>query len=474
MPDQHKFTPGFSEQLMACLIMYPEKFAARGDIIKPEHFDTAIGNLTIQALQDYREQWGRIPSFETLSQIVHDTCADAGVDAADAATYLDKIAGKQVDDVDFVVQRVVDWCRERALINAVKHSVECIKAGTAPKLGYVNLFESALQIGANLDDLGYVLNDADSIDRIVDSTLSESGGVKTGIPLYDQIWRFGWGPGWLIALIAPPKRYKTITSINLATSIAGPSVGADVIYYACEISQELAALRACYNITGLTEEDLLGNPDNFKTVVKRTLAEKLNGRLIIKGFPLGAATVPMLESHTNVLVKQFGIKPKAIVVDYADTVATTEPNAAPHIQQANIYKQVIAMGKRHGSCIIMPDRCTAEASEMLVPNMRSFQGAFAKGGITDIAIGLCATAEEHSANRMRHFVFVNRHGPAEQHFEVSVDPARARISVDREIDYDPAAMAEEQGRGGRGGRGGGGRGRQSGNPGGVIPSDLVG
>ena len=95
------------------------------------------------------------------------------------------------------------------------------------------------------------------------------------------------------------------------------------------------------------------------------------------------------------------------------------------------------MGDELGCCIILPDRCNKETVGRSVPNVASFQGSFEKGGVVDAAIGLCATDAEYKQNKMRFFVFLNRHGPQNKHYIGSVDRERYRVTVDCEIDYNP-------------------------------------
>jgi hypothetical protein len=69
--------------------------------------------------------------------------------------------------------------------------------------------------------------------------------------------------------------------------------------------------------------------------------------------------------------------------------------------------------------------------------MTSFQGAFEKAGIVDAAIGICFTEQERLQNKVRYFIFLNRHGRQLVHFEGRVDPELMRMTVDNEIIYVP-------------------------------------
>lgn len=445
------FNTEFERQILAALIAEPDKFYCRGDLLQPEYFSGVPAILTMRCLVKYQRQYSRLPTWATLRQLLTDAAEDTSVDVNNLQEFVTQLAAQPTGDTDFIVDRVVQFCRERATINAVRKVAQSLRDGGLPEEGFTKWFEDALAIGENLDDLGYVLHH--SVDSVVDKVMAPSFGVRTGWPQFDNIWRTGWAPGWLIVPLAPPKRYKTTVSINLALNVAGFSVGEDVIYYACEISQEEAAIRAFCNLSGLNQDFMYDSAAAYKEAVKTAISQKIAGNLIFKHFPIGTASMGDLRAHTRLLRKQLGIQPRLIVIDYADTIRISDPSQPPHVQQASVYKEAIALGKESGAAVWMPDRCTADTVDKKVPDMRSFQGAFAKGGILDVAIGLCSTPAEYARNILRFFVFFNRYGPAGGYFQGSVDPELSRVSIGEPIPYNPDEEEEERPRR-RGGNGG--------------------
>jgi hypothetical protein len=168
------------------------------------------------------------------------------------------------------------------------------------------------------------------------------------------------------------------------------------------------------------------------------------GNLLVKHYPIGTAKISDLKAHARLVKKQWNLNPKLIVIDYADTVLPSDPSIRPDLQQAAIYKEAIAFGAEFGAAVLMPDRCTKDAVDKKVPNLKSFQGAYSKAGIVDVAIGLCATDDEYQANILRSFIFINRHGRSWQHFKGKVDPERALIDIGDEIAYIPEEEGEEK------------------------------
>jgi Hom_end-associated Hint len=232
--------------------------------------------------------------------------------------------------------------------------------------------------------------------------------------------------------------HNTAMCANLALNIISPIVQGDVLYYSCEIIQELAFARCLTNITKKPMDYLYANPEKFIDATNEAMLTMAAGNLIIKGYPAGTATITTLKNHARLAVQRFGIKKlKAIVIDYADTVQPTEKFDAEYLRQAAVYTEARAFGAEFGCPVIMPDRMTREATDKTVPDMKAFQGAYAKGGIVDVAIGLCATDEEYHEKIIRSFVFVNRHGPAFQHYRGKVDPEVMTIDIGEEIPYDP-------------------------------------
>ncbi len=240
--------------------------------------------------------------------------------------------------------------------------------------------------------------------------------------------------------------HNTAFAINLAMNMTSPAIGQPVFYYACEISEELTGFRALTNLTGLSADYAFKNPNKFKAAARKESQDKYSAPLVIKSFTAKTATINDIRSHANMMISQHGIRPKAIFIDYAETVqpSNTTEKTSDWRRQAQIYVEARALGAELGCCVVMPDRCNKETIDKRVPNMASFQGAFEKAGIVDVAIGLCATDEEYSQNIVRYFVCLNRHGKASGHFRGKVQPEIMRMSVDEEIAYEPEAEEDNK------------------------------
>jgi hypothetical protein len=240
--------------------------------------------------------------------------------------------------------------------------------------------------------------------------------------------------------------HNTTLCLNLALNMAGAAVAQDVIYYACEIDEELAAMRTYYNLSGINSNGLFEQgTEKFIEATRQGIEARLTGNIWVKSFPSKGASILDIEQHAKFLCQHQRIQPKCIFVDFAETVRPTlvGKNVPDYRQQADIYTSARAMGSRLRCAVVMPDRCNRETVNKTVPNITSFQGAFQKGGEVDVGIGICFTKQERLQNHVRYFVFANRHGPQYVLYEGRIDPELMRMTVDRKVPYTPVEDEDE-------------------------------
>ena len=456
MQETYNFSDDFQDLIIACFIDHSAEFSSYGEIVKPSYFNGSAAYNVMYEINEFAKKYHKFPNWVTLGNYVYKRFITKNPDKAkESVEYVKKLAQLDTSDFEAVRDSVLEFAKERAIQSAFRVALDAKTKGEEVEGGIIKLFEDALAVGTNFDDIGLFMHK--DIEKVKLKLSDKEYGIKTGFELLDKVWRRGWGPGWLVVPLAPPKRYKSTFCLNLALQMADIVRNADVFYYACEISQELAFMRGLLNISGKSEDEMYKEGDEFWVNAQTIVDTNLAGQVMFKGMPSKTATIHDIEMHARNVIKQTGIHPKAIIIDYAETVRPANEKLSDWRQQAEIYTQARAMGAKLGACIIMPDRCNAEAVDRKVPSMKSFQGAFEKAGIVDAAIGLCATESEHKQGVCRYFIFVNRHGPQYLHFRGKVDPTRYKMTIDEEIEYDPdkeEAEAEERRAARRGGGGG--------------------
>lgn len=555
MSDTFSTGEDFQELLLACILRHPDQFAAYVPVIKPGFFTGVQSTLVARCMVDYYRERSRFPSFTVLRELAVSAAkgiTDNAQHAALVKDFVDKVERHNTGDYQFVRDHTLKFVKEQSVVSTMREAIALLKEGKIPPDGFSSMFAKAIDVGSNLEDLGYLLHQ-DS-DKVVDYVSNETYGISTGYPLLDKVWRNGWGPGWLVVPLAPPKRYKclrpdtrvimfdgtirridevrvgdqlmgddstprnvsacgsghgpmyrveqlhgmtyecndahilcltdaegntaemtaeefyelskndkdalsvwrgyaaeieyqrsalergkashskrrrlnsrklkitpigdgewfgvtidgnrkflledcTVThntgfSINIALNMVSPAIGEHVFYYACEISQELAMMRALCNLARQPFEAAIDSPERFKQAVKHAMADRVAAHCLFKSFASKSSTIDDIRAHARSAISQLGFKPRVIVIDYAETIKPSDKRDQEYRQQSSIYTEARALGTELGCTIIMPDRCNRETVSKPVPNFTSFQGAFEKAGIVDVAIGLCVRSDQ--------------------------------------------------------------------------------
>ena len=587
MPDILNLREDFQDLLLATMLRHPGEFMYVTAAMQAKYFAGVLPTLCARAMLDHAKKYNYFPTWEVLRQRLEDeTRQMPEAESSGVQDYVNKLMELETSNWEYVRDRISTWLRERALINTIKKAVDMLKEDKIPADGYSGMFLEAMQVGQNLDDLGYLMSgrDLSDVDKVVDELTEVKYGLATGFPQIDRIWKHGWGPGWLVVPAAPPKRYKclglytpvlmhdgsiklakdirvgdllmgddfkprqvhtcgagrgplysveqkggnpficndahilcvrstqgevkeieaeeyaksgpafqrqwqgymvptmvpkrraikvtpigdgdycgftidgngrfllsdfTVTHnsafcTNLAMNVASPSIGQDVLFYACEMDKAQAMARAMCNVAHLTDDYMHESPEKFKQSVKDAMQERLIGNVLFKSFPSKNACIADLRAHAHIAVSQLGIKPRLIIIDYAETIKPSDKDMMEYRQQSSIYIEARAFAQEMKATVVMPDRVNRDTVDKPVPDARALQGAFEKAGIVDIAFGLAATDEEYLQHTIRFFNFLNRHGEAFQHLRGKVDPTTWHMDFNERIEYDPEAAQSQE------------------------------
>lgn len=464
--ERYNFSSDFQDMLIAAMLRHPEKFIGIQSALDFTYFTGLNTNTTAKLVLDYAVKYNVFPSFTALGQLAYEHTKQSNSEdfSNDLTEYVKMLSEITVRDVDYILSQVVNFARERALLIEITKCAKNIQEGK-DQGDMVERFQKVMSIGMDLSSMGQEAKE--DADAVLDKILNPSYGVSTGYELLDNhVFKRGMGKGWLIVPLAPPKGFKTTFCLNLAMNIAGPLCGGEhVVYYACEINEELALERVYCAMTQQTIDQGIEDPETFRARVHEELEVSLQGKLYVKHFPAKSVKISDIRAHLRALVAAKGFVPRVVVIDYAETVLPEDSTVPEYRQSASIYTAARALADEFGVTVIMPDRCNKETVEQAVPSMTSFQGAFEKGGVVDAAVGICATPDEYRRNIIRLFFFLYRYGPAGLHFKGRIDPDKYTITVDQQLEWnDLMALNHEMAevRQERHGRGRAGRPRRDG------------
>jgi archaellum biogenesis ATPase FlaH len=290
---QAKYNTDVQKFLISFLLSNPDAFARCQAILNPVYFEGRF-RKSVRYLLDHAQEYRKVPLHEDVN--------------AQFQLDFEKIYTDDERDIKAFLDTVESFCRHKA-IEAVIHSgpemLEKDEYGDLEKK-----IKEALLISLQ-NDLGtdYLSNPKQRLLSLRD----RNNMVSTGWRDIDQKLYGGLNRGEITLFAGSSGAGKSLFLQNI--SLNWLSMGLNVIYITCELSEALTAMRVDSMLTGMSTKELLRKLDDVELTVK--LKTKNYGRLQIKYLPPGT-TSNGIKAYMKEFEIQTNIKPDALIVDYLD------------------------------------------------------------------------------------------------------------------------------------------------------------
>ena len=159
--------------------------------------------------------------------------------------------------------------------------------------------------------------------------------------------------------------------------------------------------------------------------------EHIPGQLIIKEYPTKSASTRTISTHLEKL-KQKGINPDMIIVDYADLL---KPTASGFKTQelrhslGNTYEELRGIGQVWDIPVWTASQTNRSGLNAEVITMESISEAFSKCFVADFICSISRTVEDKTENKGRMFVAKNRNGIDGIVYPMEIDTAKVHLRV---------------------------------------------
>ena len=246
----------------------------------------------------------------------------------------------------------------------------------------------------------------------------------TGIPELDKrgILSGGLGRGELGVITAPTGVGKSHFLVNLGAEAL--SRGKNVIHYTFELSERAVGIRYDSNLCEIPSNDIIDRKEEVMAVYEK--AEF--GRLIIKEYPTGSATVMTIRNHIEkLLLKSF--VPSLIIIDYADIMRSSRRYDSLRHELKLIYEELRNLAMDMNVPIWTASQSNRDAANASVVGLENMSEAYGKAMVADVVLSLSRKPMEKSSGFGRLFVAKNRAGRDGILYPVMLDTSMSKIRV---------------------------------------------
>jgi replicative DNA helicase len=415
-----KYGKSFQEKILQGLIFDHSYAAQMFEVMKSDFFDVKFLEFLCENFFSYYQKYKTFPELPILLTIVKDKLVSGNdiVLKDQIIEYLRRIKSEQnVKDLPFVKDKSLDFCKRQAMKNALEKAVNLIEDEKFESV--VSLMKDASALGIQ-HTVGH--NFFDEIDaRFVKNNRN---CVPTGLkPLDDkQVMDGGLGAGELGVVCANTGVGKS--HFLVAMGAEAMKVGKNVLHYSFELSEYNVGLRYDSNICGISTSEIRDRKEEVKKFYEES-ADDL-GKLIIKEYPTGTASVLTLRNHIEKLGMK-GFRPNLILIDYADIMRSSKASESLRHELKYVYEELRNLSSELGCPIWTASQAGKDSANSDIVGLENMSESYGKAQVADVVLSISRKAEEKATGQARLFVAKNRAGRDGIVFPIVIDTSQSRF-----------------------------------------------
>ena len=383
------------------------------DTIEAEYFDNQSMVWIVQQSLKYFDKYNTNPTLEALQievkKLENDVLKTAVVE------HLRESYRIENNDIEYVREEFTNFCKNQQLKKALMTSVGLLENGMYDDIR--SLIDSALKAGMDKNIGHEYLKDVESRYRpdarkVIPTPWTDVNNLLMG----------GLGGGDLGLVFGSPGGGKSWMMV----AMAGHAVkqGYNVVYYTLELSEVYVGKR----FDAYFANEPVNTIHLHRKKVEKAINE-LTGKLIVKEFSMGKATVQTLESHIQKL-KDTDQSPDLIIIDYIDLLRSPRRANDRKDEIDDIYATIKGLSRDINIPIWSVSQVNRAGAQDDIIQGDKAAGSYDKIMISDFCMSLSRKKEDKVNGTGRLHVMKNRYGIDGLTYHATVDTTTGHVELD--------------------------------------------
>ena len=387
---------GWGFQVKVIAAMFTDRIFLQqiADIIQADYFESDANSWLLEVILQHFNEYKIPPSKDVLKVKITEVDNDI-LKAAILEQLKDVFRYMESDDLTFVKDEILKFCKNQEIKRAIMDSVSLLKMGNYDEIK--TKIDSAMKAGADTNiGLEYKTN--------IQARYAEASRhtITTGWDVIDDLMDGGLAPGELGVVMAPAGIGKSWMLINIGANAV--KAGKTVIHYTLELNENYVGQRYDSVLTGINAQTLKHHQD---TVEERM--QTLSGDLIVKYFPTKSVGVMGLKAHLEKTI-MLGQKPDLVIVDYGDLLKINAKKDK-HEALEELYEELRGMAGEYDIPVWTASQAGRSALEEDVIEADKIASSYGKVMVADFLMSLSRKVEDKMSGTGRGHVIKNRFGP---------------------------------------------------------------
>lgn len=420
---------GFQIKVLSSLLKHKEFLQNIHDILDAEYYDNPAHKWIVEEVLRYYYKYHAAPTMDALSVEVKKI--DNEVLKVSVIEQIKEIHKTSNEDRDYVEQEFANFCRNQQLKKAILLLPDLLDGGQYDDIRYV--MDSALKAGQDKNIGHEYEKDMETRYRV-----EERGSIPTPWGGINELLMGGLGGGDLGIIFGNPGGGKSWMLTNMGAQAIVH--GYNVCHYTLELSEDYMGKRYDAILTGLDVQTI----HQHRAEVEAKVAG-VKGKLIIKEFAMGKASISTIESHIQKCT-DLGYKPDLIIIDYVDLLKSKRKSIDRKDEIDDIYVSTKGLAREMKIPIWTVSQVNRAGAKDDVIEGDKAAGSYNKMMIADFALSLSRKRQDKVNGTGRIHIMKNRYGTDGMTYAAKINTSNGHIVIDeKEIDEDMIGTENQAG-----------------------------
>ena len=402
----------FQIKVLSSLLTHKEFLVNIHDIISEEYFENSSQKWIIKEILNYYDKYHTTPSLDVIK--VELQKLDNDVLKISLKDQLKQAYISSDEDLEYVQEEFTNFCKNQQLKKALMSSVDLLKAGDFDGIRFI--VDNALKAGQD-KNIGH------EYAKDIESRYRENSRevVPTPWPRINTLLQGGLGNGDFGLIFGNPGGGKSWSLVSLGGHAV--KMGYTVLHYTLELGEDYVGKRYDAFFTKIPVNKVDSHKDKIAELIPQ-----LPGKLIIKEYPTGKATISTIESHIA-KATSMGSKPDLVIIDYVDLLASRKTNRERKDEIDDIYTSTKGLARELDIPIWSVSQVNRAGANDNVIQGDKAAGSYDKIMITDFCMSLSRKKEDKVNNTGRFHLMKNRYGMDGLTFGIEADTSTGHFTV---------------------------------------------
>jgi replicative DNA helicase len=410
----------FQEKIFQGLLGDSAWAAQMVEVMSPGFFDVEYLKFLCDRYFNYYNKYKSFPTLGLLVTIIKEDLSESSdqILRDQIVDYLVRTkANAHPGDISYVKEKSLDFCKKQAFKEALEKAVDLIQGENFEQV--LDLMKKAVSVGMPNTSGHDFFEDLEA--RFVKINRN---ACPTGFKRLDEkdIFQGGLGRGEIGVVVANTGVGKSHWLVALGSNAM--RTGRNVLHYTFELTEHAVGLRYDSNLCGVPSNEV----QDMKEIVTETYKNKSLGRLIIKEYPTGSASVMTVRNHVEKLQLK-GFKPDLIVIDYADIMKSSKSYDSLRHELKLVYEELRNLAMELEVPIWTASQANRDSAQADVVGLENMSEAYGKAMVADVVVSLSRKASEKATGFGRLFIAKNRAGKDGIMFPISIDTSMSQFEI---------------------------------------------